>query len=239
MERFEQVVGLLKLAQNHLRGTLTSYEVMWNDFYRLTTTPPALSKAPLRSDYALYVLLETLGSEHAGEQARLEQLLEQAYSRSLFQEAVVAGSSSQREALWRIRADSEQIEAQYSPTFSFDVSLPIAHMENYVQGVRTDLEQAFGEVHCWVFGHAADGNLHLGVWGKDITLADRVTVELIIYQPLLPLGGSVSAEHGIGLEKKAYLSLSRTAEEISVMRRLKSALDPNGIMNPGKVFDLA
>jgi FAD/FMN-containing dehydrogenase len=212
---------------------------MWNDFFHLTTTPPALSKAPLRADCALYVLLETLGQDHAGEQTRLAAFLEQAYERGLFDEAVVAATSSQRVALWRIREDSEQIEAQFRPTFSFDISLPITGMENYIQGVRAELNNAFGQVKCWVFGHAADGNLHLGVWGSAIRQQDHEQVEMIIYQPLQALGGSISAEHGIGLEKKSYLHLSRTSEEIAVMRRLKAALDPQGILNPGKIFDLA
>ena len=238
MERFPQVVELLALAQSQLSGTLSSFEVMWNEFYRLTTTPPALSKAPLRSDYALYVLVETLGPEHAAEQTRLADFLEKAHEHSLFSDAVVAGSSSQREALWRIREDSEQIEAQYQPTFSFDVSLPLAAMEGYVNGIRQELNRAYGEVKCWVFGHAADSNLHIGVWGSAIRQSDQIQVESIIYQPLLALKGSISAEHGIGLEKKAYLSLSRSAEEIALMRRLKAALDPRGILNPGKIFDL-
>jgi len=239
MERFDQVAELLALAQSQLSGALSSFEVMWNDFYRLTTTPPALSKPPLRSDLALYVLLETLGPEHAAQQARLADMLEKAHARGLFSEAVVAASSSQRQALWRIREDSEQIEAQFRPTFSFDVSLPISAMEGYVTGIRLELSRSFGQVKCWVFGHAADGNLHVGVWGSAIRQSDQAQVENIIYQPLLALRGSVSAEHGIGLEKKAYLSLSRSAEEIAVMRRLKAALDPQGILNPGKIFDLS
>jgi FAD/FMN-containing dehydrogenase len=76
------------------------------------------------------------------------------------------------------------------------------------------------------------------VWGFQITEAMREGVAEIIYQPLPTLGGSISAEHGIGLEKKAFLPLSRSRQEIVVMRRLKSALDPRGILNPGKIFDL-
>ncbi len=101
------------------------------------------------------------------------------------------------------------------------------------------LRQEFGEIKFWVFGHVGDGNLHLNLWGSQIGEAQRGLLNEIIYTPLQKLGGSISAEHGIGLEKKAYLQLSRTAEEIAVMRRLKAALDPAGILNPGKVFDLA
>lgn len=238
VEHFEQIEGLLALAQSRLSGQLTSFEVMWNEFYRLTTTPPSVSRPPLRSDLPYYILLESLGADPAQEQARLESMLNQAQEENLLSGLVIAGSSSQRSALWRIRDDSDQIEAQYQPTFSFDVSLPITDMEWYIGQVRSELETAFGQVKLWVFGHLADGNLHLGVWGSAICEPDHERVERIIYQPLLKVGGSVSAEHGIGLKKKPYLSFSRTGEEIAVMRRLKATLDPHGILNPGKIFDL-
>ena len=92
-----------------------------------------------------------------------------------------------------------------------------------------------GENRCFVFGHMADGNLHIVVAAGD-DAATRAQVEDIVYRPLAAIGGSVSAEHGIGLEKRAYLPLSRTPAEISTMRLLKRALDPKGILNPGKVF---
>jgi FAD/FMN-containing dehydrogenase len=93
-------------------------------------------------------------------------------------------------------------------------------------------------VKIWIFGHLADGNLHIGLYGSSIRDEDHTQVERIVYLPLAALGGSVSAEHGIGLRKKPYLGLSRTPEEIAVMRKIKNTLDPAGILNPGKIFDL-
>jgi len=154
-------------------------------------------------------------------------------------DAVIANSGEQRRALWRIREDSEQIEGQHHPTFSFDVSLPIGEMDEYVRDVESGLEAAFGVIKFWVFGHVGDGNLHLSVWGEHLSEADAHRVAEIVYRPLAKIGGSISAEHGIGLEKKAFLSLSRRVEEIDLMRQLKRALDPKGILNPGKIFDLA
>ncbi len=235
---FDQVTRLLLLAQRELGSVLSSYEVMWRDYYRLTTTPPALSPAPLNHDHAFYVLIETLGANPEQDTPQFERALNMAFDQGLFADAVIAQSSEQRRALWRIREDSEQIEAQHSPTFSFDISLPIGEMERYVNGVHQTLVDVFGEIKFWVYGHAGDGNLHIGVWGLKIAEDDRNRVAEIIYRPLMRLAGSISAEHGIGLEKKPFLSLSRTAAEIDVMRRLKRALDPNGILNPGKVFDL-
>ena len=90
-----------------------------------------------------------------------------------------------------------------------------------------------------VFGHVADGNLHLVVAaGEDRHEATFEAVERCVYEPLRSIAGSISAEHGIGLERKAYLEISRSTAEIATMRALKTALDPRGILNPGKVFDV-
>jgi FAD/FMN-containing dehydrogenase len=235
---FAQVAELLVLAKHSLGSQLTSFEVLWNDFYRLTTTPPALSHPPLPSDAECYVLVESLGGEQVEEQKRMHDLLQKAKEMHLATEAVIAQSPSQRAALWGVREDTQQIEAQYFPTFHYDVSLPIAAMEGYLGQIRADLNKALGEVKVWVFGHLADGNLHIGVYGSSLEEADAHRVNQVVYQPLASLGGSVSAEHGIGLRKKPYLELCRTPQEIALMRRLKAALDPRGILNPGKIFDL-
>ncbi len=238
VSRFEQVADLLVLSKNCLGSQLTSFEVMWNDFYRLTTTPPATATPPLRSDSPYYVIVESLGQAQGEEQARLQSLLDRAHAESLSTGAVMAQSNSQRRAIWQVREDTQQIEAQYGENFGFDVSLPIHRMEGYIHQIQAELADAFGAVNLWVFGHLADGNLHIHIWGERVDFdKDHARVENIVYQPLKALGGSISAEHGIGLRKKPYLSISRTPEEIAMMRKIKAVLDPHGILNPGKVID--
>lgn len=240
VERFAEVADLLVLAKRCLGGQLTSFEVMWNAFYQLTTTPPAPTAPPIRSDSPFYVLVESMGVDAGEEQARIQTLLDQAKHMRLYTEAASANSPVGRKALWRVREDTQQIEAQYGPNFGFDVSLPILHMESYIHGIERDLSDAFGMAHLWVFGHLADGNLHIHIWSDTIDMErDRATVQSIVYNPLQTLGGSISAEHGIGLLKKPYLALSRTPEELIVMRQIKAVLDPAGILNPGKIFDQA
>lgn len=239
LSSFAQVVALLDLMQRQLGGTLASFEVMWNEYYRLTTTPPALSTPPLRQDFPFYVLAETLGAEPDLDRTEFEWALEHGQKSGIFVDAVIAANAQQRLALWHLREDSEQIERQHHLTFGFDVSLPIVEMPAYVNTVRSELEQHFGAgTCCWVYGHLADGNLHVNVWAPTLLPADRSTVEAIVYTPLRTCGGSISAEHGIGLEKKAYLAWSRSAAEIELMKQLKRTLDPKSILNPGKVFDL-
>jgi FAD/FMN-containing dehydrogenase len=117
--------------------------------------------------------------------------------------------------------------------------MPISTMEGYVSEVTQRLAAAFEKHRCYIFGHMGDGNLHLVVGAGKPTPEVRRKVEAAVYEPLRAIGGSVSAEHGVGLEKKPYLEISRQSAEIDLMRTLKRALDPKGILNPGKIFDAA
>ena len=109
-------------------------------------------------------------------------------------------------------------------------------MDKYLATIKSGLRSVWPDVHFYAFGHMGDGNLHLYVCcGKD-DISTRHAVEEIVYQPLQAIGGSITGEHGIGLEKKAWLHLSRTNEEIQLMKTLKRALDPKGILNPGKLL---
>ena len=109
-------------------------------------------------------------------------------------------------------------------------------METYTQEILADLLKIWPDVFLYVFGHMGDGNLHLFVSCGQNDQATRHQVEEIVFNPLTAIGGSITAEHGVGLEKKAWLHLSRNAAEIALMKRLKEALDPVGILNPGKIF---
>ena len=150
-----------------------------------------------------------------------------------------ANSEQQRKDLWSLRDDVEQC-FQYAPVFTFDVSLRLSAMETYVGEVNANLAAAFpnSEVRNFTLGHMGDGNLHFVVSVGEGGAAVRQAVERAVYEPLAAIAGSISGEHGIGLEKKPYLGISRTDEEIKLMRTLKQALDPQGLLNPGKIFDL-
>ena len=220
-----------------LGGTLSAFEVLWNNFYRLVTTPPAIQKPPLTQNYPYYALVEAMGGDPKGDHGRLQAAFEEAYQDGLIADAVVAGSEAQRQELWAIRDDVEQVH-QYKPMFIFDVSLRISKMEEYVAEVNRRLEATFGDYVNFTFGHIGDGNIHFGTSaGNGPEAAEGV--KRAVYEPLAAIGGSVSAEHGVGLDKKKYLQLSRNNAEIALMRKLKLALDPKGILNPGKIFDLA
>ncbi len=234
---FDNIVALLKVMDGKLGGTLSAFEVLWNNFYRLVTTPPAMQKPPLKQDYPYYALIEAMGGDPAADHERIEQAAAEAYDAGLIADAVIAGNEAQRRELWAIRDDVEQVN-QYEPMFIFDVSLRISKMEAYVEEVNRRLGETFGDYVNFTFGHIGDGNIHFGTSAGDSEEAQD-GVKRAVYEPLESIGGSVSAEHGVGLDKKKYLKLSRNDAEIALMRTLKKALDPKGILNPGKVFDLA
>lgn len=233
-DSFEKMPLILKHMDACLGGTLSAFEVMWNDFYRLVTTPPAKQRPPLEQRYPIYVLIETMGGDPENDRVRLEDGLAEALDKGLATDATVAQNGDQRKQFWAMRDDVEQI-FQYDPVFIYDVSLQVPYMERYVDEVRDKLQRRFGHHQLFTFGHMGDGNLHFAISAGDDESAHH-DVNLCVYEPLRPIGGSVSAEHGVGLEKKPYLDISRNSIEVNMMRTLKSTLDPKGILNPGKVF---
>ncbi|MEX2494569.1 MAG: FAD-binding oxidoreductase [Woeseia sp.] len=232
---FDNVLKLLKFTDARLGGSLSAFEAMWGGFYDTVTAPHNGIPAPLDRGQPYYVLIEALGGDSPGDRERFETLLAEIYDSGVLQDAAVAESLIQTMSFWQIRDAVEKL-LELGPMIMFDVSLPISAMEEYVAGVRERLAARWPDHRCIVWGHLGDSNLHLWITVHSSDPGDRAQVEEIVYAPLHEVGGSISAEHGIGLEKRAYLSLTRTDPEISLMRLLKQTLDPEGILNPGKVI---
>ncbi|WP_374570401.1 FAD-binding oxidoreductase [Phenylobacterium sp.] len=230
---FEALPKLLRRLERDLAGGLSAFEVMWPEFYELVTTPPAAGKPVLPPGSAFYVLVETLGGDQAADAERLEAVLGAALEEGLVEDAAIAKSEAERRRMWALRDDVAQV-ARNGPIFTFDVSLKLSAMPDYLAGLRQALTARWPQASLVVFGHLGDGNLHLivGVGSREA----RDEVEDIVYGRLAEAHGSISAEHGIGLQKRAYLDRSRSPAEIALMRTLKSALDPKDILNPGKVL---
>ncbi len=231
---FEHVISVLKHMDAALGGSLSAFEVMWNEFYRLVTTPPAKGTPPLAQDFPYYILLEASGGDAVRDQEQFEAALGEAVESGIVADAAMATSKAQRDAMWGLRDDVEQMFRMGMPV-AFDVSLPLADMEAYVAEAVQRLEREWPEYRRFVFGHLGDGNLHLIVCGPP-SLEARHGIERCVYEPLGKRNGSVSAEHGIGLEKQPWLPLSRSPAELELMRQLKQTLDPKGILNPGRVL---
>ena len=232
---FDAMVELLGRLDSGLGGQLAAFEALWGNYYDFNTTPPAPNTAPLARGAPFYVIAESMGGDPEADRARLETVLGEAFDAGVLSDVTIANSENERRAIWAIREDVWQVRNIGAALLTFDVSLPIENMKAYAGEVCESVRAFAGDNRCFVFGHMADGNLHIVVAAGD-DASTRTRVEDLVYRPLAAIGGSVSAEHGIGLEKRAYLPLSRTPAEISTMRLLKQALDPKAILNRGKVF---
>ena len=234
---FSQVTRVLNLLDGALGGSLSAFEVLWKDYYKLVTSPPAEGRPPLAHDYEYYILVEALGGDSQSDEERFLSVLTQAMEEGTIIDAVVAQNQGERNAMWAIRDDVGQV-AQNWPIFAFDISVPLNNMESYLIALRAELDDRWQDNTCMVFGHLGDGNLHIIVGMGESSAEAKKAVEEVVYRGLPERGGSVSAEHGIGVQKKAYLGMSRNADEIALMQMMKTALDPKGILNPGKIFSV-
>ena len=232
---YDQVISFLKYMDKGSAGTLSAFELIWQKTYRKMTssgeTPP-----PLPYDYPYYVLVETLGQNQEKDQELLLNLLEYALEKEMILDAVPAQSETDLTWFWKIREDVRVISASCTFDQHFDVSLPIPLIGNYAAKIVKTLESLEDVNHCYAFGHIADGNIHFVVDKSNASDELRMAINQVVHPPLQTMGGSISAEHGIGEHKKAYLKLSRTEAEISLMRRMKEMMDPLGILNRGKVL---
>jgi FAD/FMN-containing dehydrogenase len=231
-DSFASVAGLLRRLGTDLEGKLSSFEVMWQSFYQLMVVESGKHQAFLPADYPYYVLVESAGADAQRQEEQFMSTLGTLMEEGIVANAVIAQSEQQTLQLWAMRDDIETLVTTLNPVAAFDISLPVRAMESYVNAVTRALPGIDPGLRSIVFGHLGDGNIHLVVGPT----GDRHAVEALVYQTLQPLGGSISAEHGIGLEKKPYLSCSRSDVEIKLMQTLKSALDPQNILNPGKVI---
>jgi FAD/FMN-containing dehydrogenase len=236
VDAFRNLPRVLRRLERGMGGSLSAFEVMWADFYRLVTSVPAQGRPVLPYGQPYYVLVEALGADPDADAHRFEQVLGEALEAGEIVDAAIAKSDAERRAMWALRDDVVQV-GRNAPIFAFDVSLKISDMEAYVAEIRGALWQRWpATASLMVFGHLGDGNLHVIAGVGDRSAESRRAVEDLIYGPLQRIGGSISAEHGIGRQKRDFLQLSRSAEEIAVMRSLKRALDPKNILNPGKIF---
>ncbi|MBT8092420.1 MAG: FAD-binding oxidoreductase [Gammaproteobacteria bacterium] len=236
IDSFDKVGRFLQAMDASLGGTLSAFEVMWNDFYSLVIGDGDRHGKPLDTTHAFYVLLESTGGHQESDAAQFEGAVQEAFENELATDAVIAQSKQQRQDLWAIRDDIELLIQKLYPPMAFDISLGIPQMDDYVKEVNDGLNERWPEARMVTFGHLGDGNIHFVMTVGSLDQEDVRGAQEVVYKALGRRGGVISAEHGIGLEKRAYLSQSRSAAEIALMKALKQALDPGNILNPGKIL---
>lgn len=233
LSSFDQVLRFLEIAATAAGGALTSFEVMWSSFVEVIFSK-AQHVLPTAGKHPYYVLLD-IAARNSVE--LLEAALVAGFEASLLSDAVVAQNTAQAEAFWAIRDDIDALAAGLKPVFPYDISMPQQNMEEYVTRLDAALTARWPAARTAVGGHVADSNIHVCV--STGALADHAEVDAIVYGLLERYRDSVSAEHGIGTEKRAWLGVSRSDGEIALMQELKRLLDPNGILNRGKVLAAA
>jgi FAD/FMN-containing dehydrogenase len=233
---YASVVRLLQHLRQSLANSLSAFEMMWPDFYELITSLPDRPPA-LPHGHGAYVLVEALGADQAVDQAIFEAALGAAMDEGIVTDAVLAQSETQARALWAIRDGSGEFRRVFWPHVGYDVSIPTGALGEFVDACGAALRSRWPEVRTVFFGHVGDANLHIAVKVADGEQPEHELDELV-YGLVRQWHGSISAEHGIGVLKRAYLRHSRTEPELAIMKALKRTFDPGGILNPGKIFQI-
>jgi FAD/FMN-containing dehydrogenase len=226
-------VELLARLHASLGERLTAFELISNLCLQAVLAHSPDTRAPLPAANRWHVLVEFADSgDAAALRERIEQALLECTEAGALRDAVLAHSEDQARALWRIR---DTIPVAQFTNVKHDISVPVSRTPEFIRVAGAALETAFPQAQPYVFGHVGDGNLHYNV-GPESLLEHREAVNRIVYDTVGKLGGSISAEHGLGQLKRDEIRGHKSPLEMELMRALKRALDPAGLMNPGKVL---
>lgn len=236
LSSFDGVRALLRHLRSRLAGELTAYEVLWKIYY---TKLESLNKLrlPMPDAHAFYVLVEASGQGDGAQSVGFELALSDALEQGIVQDVVVAKSETEALAIWSMRDMAIEVSRTLDPIVPFDVSLRIADMLAFTDELEQVIRKVDPACRAIVFGHVGDGNLHIAVHRPPSREDAFALIEHAVYGLVERYGGSVSAEHGIGMLKREFLGHTRTAAEISVMRALKNTLDPKGTLNRDRIFE--
>ncbi|MCV2360875.1 FAD-binding oxidoreductase [Paucibacter sp. TC2R-5] len=241
-DSLDAAVQLLVLAQSRAGASLSGFEVMNAVSLGLVKKHfPQLQQSLALSPWTVLLELSDTESEaHAS--AMFESLLEAALQAGVISDAAVAASQAQSQAMWHLRESIPLAQAQEGLNVKHDIALPVSAIPSFVSGTDTTLKAVFAGVRLVNFGHLGDGNLHYnvqapeGVPAKDFLSQHEVAIKQIVYDAVAAHGGSFSAEHGIGQLKRAELAARKDPVALHMMHAIKKALDPKGLMNPGRML---
>ena len=225
---YPAAVRLLGRLGRRLPGQLSAFELMWPDFFEAACRRTGQAD-PFRGEYGAVVLVEAESGD-----AALSVALEESFADGMLHDALIAQSDRDHNRFWRFRDAIGELVADMPIVEPFDVSAPLGAIGGLVEDVREQLAVKAPGSRPIFFGHIADGNLHIAL--ELTNEAQRAVAEAVVYDAVRAIGGSVSAEHGIGMLKRAWLAHSRSAAEIALMRTVRTALDPRGILNPQRII---
>jgi len=240
----EQALTLFERARDQCGPALTGFELMPRIGMEFTTAHVPGNRAPLAAPHPWYVLID-ISSAQSQEAAQelIENLLETAFEAGWIEDAVIAQSEQQRDAFWNLREAMSSAQKPEGASIKHDVSVPVSAVPDFLAQADRAVLHAMPQARIVAFGHMGDGNIHYNIsqpkdGSAETHLARRKEINALVYDITLGLGGSISAEHGIGQLKRDLLADIRAPIEIDLMRRIKRVFDPAGILNPGKVISI-
>ncbi len=238
----QAAVDLMALMQDRTGGLATSFELMSQQLVNLVSTQFENLKSPLDRRAPWYVLMEFSAGTASGLRSVIEDNLSAAFEKDLLLDATIAENETQSGQLWQLRHNAAPAMASDpASAVKCDISVPIHHIPTFLQRADEVVKAHTEHGRIIAFGHMGDGNIHydvLGPEGADQSTfeAGRPALQRAIHDVVASLDGSISAEHGIGVLKRDELKMRKSPTEMVMMQAIKQALDPKGIMNPGKLL---
>jgi D-lactate dehydrogenase (cytochrome) len=237
----EAGLELLGLAQERAGNDVTSFEIMTRQGVELVVKYGAGCRDPLAAPHPWYVLIELSSQQQQGLREVLEDILGRGVERGLVTDATIADSLEQAKAFWRIREMFGEVQGHAGGSIKHDVSVPVAAVPAFIKEADAAVTALIPGARPLPFGHLGDGNIHYNVSqpagaDKDGYMQRWDEVNAVVFAVVKKYGGSISAEHGIGVMKRDLLPSVKDPVALDLMRSLKATLDPNGILNPGKVL---
>ena len=237
----EAALELLVIAQERTGGDVTSFEIMTREGIELVLRYGQGCRDPLASPHAWYVLMELSSQQREGLREALEAVLAEGLERGLIHDATIAESLEQARAFWRVREMFGEVQRFAGGSIKHDISVPVATVPDFIKEAGAAVTALISGARPLPFGHLGDGNIHYNVnqpvgADKEEFLKRWDDVNATVFAVVKKYGGSISAEHGVGVMKRDLLPTVKDPVALDLMRNLKRLLDPNGILNPGKVL---
>ena len=237
----QAALSLFGIANENAAGGVTSFELMTRLGLEMVFRHAAGCRDPLQKAYPWYVLIELSSQGKTGLRDVLEEILAEGLKRGLILDAAIADSLEQSKAFWRLREMFGEVQRHEGGSIKHDVSVPVAAVPDFIAEANAAVAALIPEARPVPFGHLGDGNVHynvsqpLGADRKEF-LARWDEVNTAVFAVVKKFGGSISAEHGVGVMKRDLLPSVKDPVALDLMRRIKHLLDPNNILNPGKVL---
>ncbi len=237
----QAALELLNLSQSRVGNLLTTFEIMPKIGMQCVLDNQAGARDPLSAKHEWYVLLELTSPMQSDLRVLLEDILSEAAEMDFVEDAAIAESEAQRIAFRNLRAGLSEYQKALGGSIKQDLSVPVSAIPAFLEEGMEAVKKLIPGVRPMPFGHMGDGNIHFNFsqpegWEREKFLARWEDVNRVLHEILARYGGSISAEHGIGIQKREELPHVKDPVEYEMMRSIKKVLDPNGILNPGKVL---